>query len=456
MRRFYDVDKKMEREMVPTRIKTAAASPEAAPPREGEGENHTHHIDLGSPIVTNNATAGISLKKKLAAEEAARNQFSEGFMDFCRSLAPILSTIMFIIMFFWLIMVSGTSGGSERPKVAIVVFEGFRGDIFQSAVLNSNKAPLISALLQADVSSYSTCTGIDDYKCARTQSGPALGPDHTFGAAPGITSILTGVNAQRHLVSNNSAMAHFTATSKTYPSLPKHLKNLGLKTAAVGTSKLISTINGEDDGCIAHGVLDYECGSDVAFRCYESSDCNLNARVPTEINGELGHEEEHMMEGIETALASNPDLLIFHTAKLARGAEDPSRPLFSFDAKSPEYLAEVYQLDAIIGQLAAELRERSKRYRENWLLIGTSATGGYGKVLNYDVSGYDEIIPFFVVPLTTSPLRVKALNTPASQMDVYPTALKWLGVAGPANITLDGQAQGICTNGLDLQNCTSS
>lgn len=418
-----------------------------------------------SPIITRpdaiNMAASASGSPKGAASPAfdsddehgdGDREFTTSFLNCCRAIAPIFASIGTIILLLWIGLSSGTYTGGSAPKVALVVFEGLRGDLFQQALIADGKLPFLKALLQPDVSSYATCVGVDDPNCARTQSGSSFGAGYTFGAAPGIASILTGVNSQRHAVTNNSVMTAYAKTAVSYPSLPMHLRSKGLRTAAVGTAKLLTTL--ADDGtCSSFGVLDYECGVDLVQRCFRSSACNLDARVLTPMTAAFGEEEINMGQGITDALAEDPSLLIFHTSKLARGAADASRPAFSYDLSSAEYMAELYQLDAVIGQLTTELRTRAQMYRENWLLIGTSAHGGKGKVTG-TVAGWDEIIPFFVAPLTAAPIKLNPLASPASQMDVYPTVLQWLGVEGP-NVTFDGQVQAICTDGSQLRNCTN-
>lgn len=406
-----------------------------------------------SPIVTRPETAvNIDKDNGSDSDNEEEGEFTNSFLSCCRAVAPLFTVISTLILLVWVGMTSGTYSGSSTPKVALVVFEGLRGDLFQQTLIAEGKLPFLKALLQPDVSSYATCVGIDDPLCARTQTGAGFGAGYTFGAAPGIASILTGVNSQRHMVTNDTTMTAYATTAATYPSLPMHLKSKGMKTAAVGTSKLLTTL--ADDGtCSAFGVLDYECGVDLVQRCFRASACNLDARVLTPTTIIMGEEEINMVHGIRDALVEDPSLLIFHTSKLARGAADPSRPGFSYDMSSQEYMAELYQLDAVIGQLVAELRARGQMYRENWLLVGTSAHGGYGKNTG-TITGWDEIIPFFVAPLTSAAIRLNPLASPASQMDVYPTVLQWLGVAGPANVTFDGQVQGICTDGSQLRNCT--
>lgn len=172
--------------------------------------------------------------------------------------------------------------------------------------------------------------------------------------------------------------------------------------------------------------------------------------------------------------SSLSDLYIFHFDALARRAESSYLPGFSYNVSSAEYRAQVYLIDAMIGETLAYLQDRSEKELENWLVLGISDHGGNDKrvneALNWNTStlngnakgntyndnsnmvnsfdyispGYDDnrlsgllrasIVPFFMGTYTSasyekSYITLKPLESPTSQLDAFPTILRWLNVA---------------------------
>lgn len=174
-----------------------------------------------------------------------------------------------------------------------------------------------------------------------------------------------------------------------------------------------------------------------------------------------------------TSVSSSPSqLYVIHFDALAKRAESPFLPGFSYDLSSAEYRAQAYLIDAVIGETLAYVQERSAKEFENWLVVGISDHGGNGKSVNaklrwsnatttgtgemdsdgsgsfpsYDFvsPGYDEsrllalqrasVVPFFMGTFTAnafdkSYITLKPLERPTSQLDVFPTILRWLNVA---------------------------
>lgn len=170
------------------------------------------------------------------------------------------------------------------------------------------------------------------------------------------------------------------------------------------------------------------------------------------------------------------DLYVIHFDALAKRAESPYLRGFSYNLTSAEYRAQAYLIDAMIGETLAYVQERSEKELENWLVMGISDHGGNGKTVNEDVDwhmssgdngnagssannaddrnhnynfeyispGYDDnkllallrasTVPFFMGTYTSFSyekpyITLKPLENPTSQLDVFPTVLRWLSVA---------------------------
>lgn len=174
-----------------------------------------------------------------------------------------------------------------------------------------------------------------------------------------------------------------------------------------------------------------------------------------------------------TSTSSTPSqLYVIHFDALAKRAESPFLPGFSYALSSAEYRAQAFLIDAVIGETLAYVQERSEKEFENWLVVGMSDHGGNGKSVNeklqwsnattadkdemdsemdsnfpfydYVTPGYDEsrllalqrasVVPFFMGTFTAnsfekSYITLKPLERPTSQLDVFPTILRWLNVA---------------------------
>lgn len=359
------------------------------------------------------------------------------------------------------ILVSATAGSQQPrgiPRAAVVILEGFKGTAFEQ-LLATDKLPNIAYL--AAQGTRSVCSSIDDARCARTQSGPMLGPTYTWTSGPGIASILTGVNADKHLVANDTFdfYAKFATSSQTYPSMLSVARRNGFMTQVIGASHLLTSPASAAPGapCSLLGVADFECGTDAVGRCAQASSCSANLRtVVAPVTDFLGTEEGALARAVTAAFpngGSPADVIVVHSDKLSRLASDPTLPTATFDASSPEFAAEAYVLDSVVGLLSALITQRVTQHQENWMIVLTSDHGGLGKTFGSNTD-QDEVIPFVLATMTANGnLGLNALQTPTTQMDVAPTVLSWLGVAPSA--PMDGVVQGICSNGIVPADCVS-
>eukprot|EP00656_Telonema_subtile_P039748 TRINITY_DN4482_c0_g1_i1.p1 TRINITY_DN4482_c0_g1~~TRINITY_DN4482_c0_g1_i1.p1 ORF type:complete len:129 (+),score=20.11 TRINITY_DN4482_c0_g1_i1:391-777(+) len=124
-----------------------------------------------------------------------------------------------------------------------------------------------------------------------------------------------------------------------------------------------------------------------------------------------------------------------------------------------DYAAEAYLLDAVVGQVFALLKSRTRTMHENWLLAVTSAHGGKDKVVA-GTNVEDSLVPFLMSPITASGnLGLKEPTYVTSQMDIVPTLMQWFGYDATADTTTtskyDGKVQCICGDGMTPRNCTS-
>jgi hypothetical protein len=384
--------------------------------------------------------------------ETSSKTLSAGCTWFVALLAAGIAVLGFLVV----ILTSGTQQAKGVPRVAVVVLEGFKGTSFDQ-LMALDKLPNIAYL--AAQGTRSMCTSVDDARCARTQSGLILGPQFTWASGPGLASILTGVNADKHLVGNDTFddYSKFAKTSQTYPTMLATARANGFTTQVIGASHLLTSPSTSSQAapCTLLGVADFECGTDAVGRCSQTTTCNINQRVPTvPVTDFLGTEETALETLIAAAFSAGTiaDLMVIHSNKLSRLATDASIPTATFDASSPEYAAEAYVLDSIVGQLSAYITQRVVHHQENWLVLLTSDHGGVGKGFGSNTD-QDEVIPFVVATLTANGnLMLNTLKTPTTQMDVAPTVLSWLGLTPTG---MDGSVQAICSNGVVPADCTA-
>ncbi|KAG5483630.1 hypothetical protein CUR178_08297 [Leishmania enriettii] len=443
-----------------------------------------------------------------------------------RFFVPFLTAAMVIAIFAAILYTNGTGSDVEdAPRVALIVLEGFSGTVFNALMQSGVHMPNIAHMLSSQKGVWAKCAVSTQSSCARA----VLVQDETSGevyvsAAAAMTSLLSGVTPHAHQVRNESieGMSTYATTSKVYPSIARRVKEAGMRVSVVGTSLMINSLNMTSGTCSRPGVLDMECAASqaellktsideysgtVQMDCLASSSCNTDTRktkFPTDVQHcSSGYAEAQFTRQLDSMFGglaySTPgqdiatphtvadnvadSLFIFHFDALAIRAASARLPEFQYSASSREYVAQVYLLDALVGQVISYVRDRARSQKENWLVLGVSDHGGRGK--RYDTSATlstsENAIAFFMATYAANAkhyVTLAPLQRPVTQLDVMPTVLTWLNVApydsetnaviAGTNTTaarvevlahveerrrLEGLVQGICSRGASLKEC---
>jgi hypothetical protein len=438
------------------------------------GEHWEPHTEAVRESVAKRANSTLEEKKKAKAQAAAGDDIVS------KSGGSMLVGVVAFTLLLTIVLVLLGSGGKvsvNAPKAILFVISGLKGTEFMEAVIDGPYGPNIKGIISAgNGGSYAPCQHADDGRCCRTQDGPRFGAEFQFSAAPGIASILTGVNSNKHRVHNNSysAMQNFQSASQQYPSVLALAKKAGFTTAVVGSKYMVSAL-GEDGRCSTYGVLDFECGPDASSRCLARSSCNIDVRVSLapgfsarELAGpndraadEYGRGSDlyasdfgrvfELTNDIVTFINAATDLIVVHINSLELASEDKANG-GDYSVTSKKAMSTLYMIDAIIGQVAAIVQSRVSESRENWMLLGVGDHGGVRSTSGNNKDD-DEIVAFFGTVYTLAGnLALGAPFPPVRQYDAAPTILKWLGIPAPAN--LDGTAQMVCSDGINPTNCT--
>ena len=233
--------------------------------------------------------------------------------------------------------------------------------------------------------------------------------DADTNSGPGWTSILTGVDAQKHNVWANGG---YEDRDTTWPSFLKRASDAGLSTAAA-----IHWVP------ILSGILEDDC-------CGESF---------------LGEDQEIADEVSRWLQFDNHDLHFVHLDDVD-GAGHGS----GFSSDNPSYLAAIELADQQIGEMLDALLLRESIADEHWMVVFTTDHGGTGNGHGCLTSECREI------PLVIASPSLTPGSPPlsASHKDVHPTVLDFLGVTPQAGWVLDGEVLGLpwegdCDDGLD-------
>lgn len=389
-------------------------------------------------------------------EKATKQDKAAGQSAAAQYFTLICSLVAVVLLLFAIIAGSGGAASAEaRPKAVVFIVEGLQGTVFEEIGVNGFRAPNMRKVIASGA--HAACFGPSDTRCCRTQAGRRLGAPYTWQSAPGLASILTGVDAAKHQVFNSSfdAMIRFSSTSQQAPTFLKVAVGSGLKTAAVGSNSLLTTI-GVGAACSAYGILDFECGPEAINRCMRSTSCNLIERLPLLNSGASNKDAiKEIVTDVERALTEGADLTVVHLTRVNAAAVNA--PGGAFSATSAPYAAQLYLADAVFGQVMAMIERRSAQLHENWLVLGTSDHGGHGRTFGTEFN-VDELVPLFAhvhTPAGHMPLRAPV--PPVRQMDVAPTVLEWFGLLDSSTAAnLDGRVQFICGTGAAGGNCTSA
>jgi len=278
------------------------------------------------------------------------------------------------------------AGGGD-PKVLVVGIDGLDGE-----ELSRIDAPNLDRLKPGGPWTLAAHTQLE----AATYSGP------------GWTSILTGVDADKHNISSNGG---YEARDTSWPSFSWRARSAsGLRTAA----------------SIQWGPI---------YEIYEDDANDVTA------SGSMTEVGDQMAGLLRSGLY---DVHFVHLDDV-----DGAGHATGFSADSTTYTAAVAQADAIVGQLIDAVLGRPEIASEDWLIVVTSDHGGEGNSHGCQTADC-QTIPLFVAGTTVPPGELPAGE--ASHLDVHPTVIDFLGIALDG-LDLDGVSwlshELDCSDGLD-------
>ncbi|KPI86992.1 hypothetical protein ABL78_3945 [Leptomonas seymouri] len=445
-----------------------------------------------------------------------------------RIFVPFLVASLFIIIFVAIIYTNGSGRDVEAaPRVAVIVMEGFSGTVFHSLMQSGVHLPNIAAMLSGQRGVWAECATATQPSCARAVIVENASTGEVYiSAAAAATSIFSGVPPRTHHVFNRTlqGMSAYATTSKRYPSFAKRVRDAGKRVSVMASSTVLNSLSIATGSCSEPGVLDMECGvsqaevlasgvdefsGNIHLDCLASSTCSVNSRIlktatnPSQCSdghaeaqftrqlnslfGGLAYPSPSQKVAVQSAIADNLDdaVFIFHWNALAVRAASPLLPNFQYSASSPEYVAQAYLIDAMVGQVISYVRDRARSQKENWLVIGIADHGGSDKSFSSPTphTTSEDAIAFFMATYTSNAkgyVALAPLERPVTQLDVLPTVLTWLNVApyddatneviNSKNLTvasptveaqvaerkvLEGLVQGICGSGMSLTDCSS-
>lgn len=269
----------------------------------------------------------------------------------------------------------------ERPaKVLVIGIDGMRADATEVA-----ETPNIDSLVQDGAWSFDAST----HRGAPTVSGP------------GWSSMLTGVEADKHLIYGNGGWDQF---DRSYATFIGRAHALGLGTAAAIHWLPIQTEIIEDD------VID----------------------VATPAT-----DDELVTDGMAATLVDH-DLSVYF---VAFDELDAAGHGYGYSNDVPEYVATVERLDGYVGRLLEARDRRATRADEDWLVVITSDHGGLGTG-HGGVSDDERTIPLIIQGVGVVPGEITA-SEGVGHLDVHPTVMQFLGFPPQPEWDLDGQARAL-------------
>lgn len=399
------------------------------------GEEGAGGVDSNGMVVVATTTSSSSPLERQPMKKPQRRFFSSLSSSLSlRFVVPALCVALFIVMFAWVGVTSGSPARElpTKPRVAVLLFEHFSATAFTELMETEGLPNLRRLLLGNRGSVWATCPDVEDSHCAQavtvevTEGGSSSNGDQFFQTyvASSIASILSGVQPSRHGVSNNSlsSILNYASTSQDYPSFASLVKRSGSSSSGsssssdsgsssagnggvsvLGTSFLLNSL-GESYGCTAPGVLDAECpegfpqeggGFDQPLECWMSSSCNTDVRrihLPMDVrdrNRVVAQEQySHLVDDLFSVTGSGTAGGGSAAAAVGGVSSTSSLYVFHFDSGSLEpstantverqqqYRAQAYLIDALVGQIIHHVARRSAAQHENWLILGTAAHGG--------------------------------------------------------------------------------
>ena len=280
----------------------------------------------------------------------------------------------------------GGGGGGERPanelipnrRVMIIGLDGVRPDAFQDAA-----TPRMDSLISAGAVSFTASTQIT----GMTSSGP------------GWTSILTGVEVDKHQVRLNG---QYDDIDRAYPSVMKRAQDvLGARISMASHWPDIVVGIVEEDARGTWAIRSDQMAAEYAADALSRDEADLYFVQLDDID-EAGHST-------------------------------------GFSSENPEYIEAIQVADGHVGTIIDAVAARPAE--EEWLFLMTTDHGGEGTSHGLQIPENQTI---WVIVSGDGVIQGK-LND-ATQMDLHPTALQWLGTEIDPAWELDGHVQGLAAD----------
>ncbi len=287
--------------------------------------------------------------------------------------------------------IAGVARGGVKKSLVIAI-DGLRGDGIPGC-----KTPHLDRLMRVG--------GLGKgYHCASTfvahtikDAAPSSGSNHT--------SIMTGVTAKKHGVSNNG-----NVMKGNHKRWPHYMKRLEKENGEVRTAYLV---NWKRD-------LQIPSGADFI---YQNKDAQIVSRCVAILKGTYGGDQWKRGSDVDAVFLFLDDL-------------DHAGHGDGFDPKVDRYAAALQKIDGQLGEVFDAIRSRKNFKQEDWQIVLTSDHGGRGTRHGiYSADNYT--IPFWVI---SKSVKQGELMGGVRNCDAGVTAMAHMGLAIPKD--LDGVARG--------------
>ena len=305
-----------------------------------------------------------------------------------------MRTAKSVVLFVLGVAVVGNACASDqtrRRKVLLIGLDGVRVDVLATA-----HTPNIDALIAGGTFS----------DVAQTRPPTVSGP--------GWSSMLTGVWADKHLVTGNDFTGNDYATYPDFLTRLEHVNPQFSTFAVVDWGPLGTEASGGPLLSAAIDVLPFFDGEKYDGGYATADSLSVRAAV------------QHLT-------SEDPDAAFVYLGYIDIAGHE-------WSSLAPEYKASIELADSQVGELLAALRSRPTYDQEDWLIIvatdhGRTDAGGHGG------DSLEETTIFY---LASGPSAARgALATPPEIVDVAVTALAFLGVEIDPAWGLDGKVVGL-------------
>jgi len=314
---------------------------------------------------------------------------------------PLVIGSVFMFIRSMLVFLIGFIGNSTlqaqdavKPHVLVIGIDGLRPDAMQKA-----NTPNIDALIQ---------NGTVSFQCQIL--GERYRKNDTV-TAPGWSSILTGVWADKHGVQDNSFKG------KQFDTYPHFFARIKSQFPLLKTASFLD-LPRTNEYIVAHADFQYGYLESVPARSRAGKD----ALIATEASKLIAAKD-------------------YQAVFVYFGNCDGVGHKKGFHPSVPQYRDVIHQTDSYIGKLLSAIKSRPNHEDENWLILLTADHGGKGT----GHSRGQKVPEILNVPFIVSGGEAKrgALGDKIYIVDIATTALTHLGVTVMPDWKLDGKAVGL-------------